>query len=223
MNLSEIAPTKTNLLEYKNQLSFSKNGHKLLEQKREVLVMHLIEILSKIRQQRERLNKLIESCHELFGLLEVEIGEFEVDRIAQGIPESLEIQIQERGIMGVNIPTIVVANPKPETGEPVVSLNSTTMTFDKLYQTLAEAMKLIIIVGQVEISAWRLAHEIKKTQRRVNALENIFIPQFEEIVKYIQDTLEERERETFFQMKRVKNAKLEDEKRSADKISEENA
>ena len=60
------------------------------------------------------------------------------------------------------------------------------------------------MVAQVEDLAWKLAYEIKKTQRRVNALENIFIPEFREIIKFIQDTLEERERETFFQLKRIK-------------------
>ncbi len=223
MNLSEIAPTKTNLLDFKNQLSFSRNGHKLLEQKREVLVMHLIEILSKIREQRERLNELIKKSHELYNLLEVQIGEFEMIRITNGIPESFEIQIQERSIMGVNIPSIHAVRSKKEIAEPIVSLSSTTAVFDQLFQNLQEVMKLIIIVAQVEISAWRLAHEIKKTQRRVNALENVFIPQFEEIVKYIQDTLEERERETFFQMKRVKNAKLEEANLSAGKNAEESA
>lgn len=221
MNLSEIAPTKTNLLDYKNQLSFSKNGHKLLEQKREVLVMHLIEILSKIREQRDRLNTLIKRCHELFSILEVEIGEFELTRVSKGVPVSFEVVIQERSIMGVNIPTVAASRARPESVEPIVSLSSTTPTFDELYGSIREILKLIIVVSQVEVAAWRLAHEIKKTQRRVNALENVFIPQFEEIVKYIQDTLEERERETFFQMKRVKNAKLEEANLAAQKLSED--
>ncbi|OHD54759.1 MAG: hypothetical protein A2Y33_01950 [Spirochaetes bacterium GWF1_51_8] len=210
MNLSEIAPTKTNLLEYKGQLKFSQDGHALLEQKREVLVMNLLEIISKIKDQRKRLNQLLVHAYEFLSILELEIGEFEIDRILKGIRSDLRLDIIERSVMGVAVPTIRNKEKLPVKEGPQVSISTTTLNYDTLMKTVAEIMKLIFYVAEVEVSAWRLAYEIKKTQRRVNALENNFIPMFKDIVKYIQDTLEERERETFFQMKRVKNAHLAD-------------
>ena len=72
------------------------------------------------------------------------------------------------------------------------------------------ALRQLTQLSEVEVAVWRLAMELKKTQRRVNALENIFIPQYEETVKFLDDNLAEKEREAFFQMKRVK-AKLEKE------------
>ena len=71
-----------------------------------------------------------------------------------------------------------------------------------------DTLKRIAELTEVEVAVWRLAMELKKTQRRVNALENIFIPQYVETVKFLEDNLAEKEREAFFQMKRVK-AKLE--------------
>lgn len=211
MNLSEIAPTKTNLLEFKDQLNFSKDGHELLEQKREVLVLHLMDIISKIRQQRERLNDLLAQSYQLLRMLEIEIGEFELLNLIKGIQDIEEIRVMEKSIMGVAIPTI--KHKKQEKKSiPAVSLSSTSVSFDELSKNLSEIMELIFIVAQTEVAAWRLSYEIKKTQRRVNALENIFIPEFEEIVKYIQDTLEERERETLFQMKQVKKKTRQEEK-----------
>lgn len=207
MNLSEIAPTKTNLLDYKDQLSFSENGHSLLEQKREVLVMHLMDIISQIREQRDKLNNLLMDAYQQLRILEIEIGEFDLERLLQGIPSRRRIIIRERSIMGVNIPSVSYAEDYMTTG-PQVSLSSTTFTFDALLDSIAAIMQLLLVVAQTEVAAWRLSFEIKKTQRRVNALENVFIPEFREIVKFIQDTLEERDRETFFQMKRVKNAQL---------------
>ncbi len=216
MNLSEIAPTKTNLLEFKDQLAFSENGHNLLEQKREVLVMHLMDIISKIHSQREHLNKLLEESYKLLRQFRVEAGEHKVQGISDGIPHFLRIEVLEKSVMGVAIPSIRVRQKREDKGKPMVSLSDSTSSYDELQVRLTELVDLMILVTQTEVAAWRLSFEIKKTQRRVNALENVFIPEFKEIVKFIQDTLEERERETFFQMKRVKKAqqKKEEEKRA---------
>ncbi|NPV01673.1 MAG: V-type ATP synthase subunit D [Brevinematales bacterium] len=208
MNLSEIAPTKTNLLEYKGQLKFSQDGHALLEQKREVLVMNLLEVISKIKDQRKRLNEQLKIAYDYLALLELEIGEFEIERLLKGIRSEMSLDIIERSVMGVAVPTIKNKDKLTIKKGPQISISTTTMSYDMLSKAIGEIMKLLLFVAEVEVSAWRLAYEIKKTQRRVNALENNFIPMFKEIVKYIQDTLEERERETFFQMKRVKNAHL---------------
>ena len=214
MNLSEIAPTKTNLLEFKDQLSFSQNGHSLLEQKREVLVMHLMDIISQIHSQREKLNKLLSESYEKLNIFRVEAGEHKLRGIIGGIPHTLRIEVVEKSIMGVAIPTIKIKQKREDKGKPIVSLSDTTASYDELQRKLSELLELMVLVAQTEVAAWRLSFEIKKTQRRVNALENVFIPEFKEIVKFIQDTLEERERETFFQMKRVKKAQ---QKKEADK------
>ena len=206
MNLAEIAPTKTNLLEFKAQYKFSQEGHSLLEQKREVLVMHLIEILSSIQTQRKKLNEMLAWCFEVYETMKMEIGEFELEKILKGVKSGIEIDVIQKSIMGVSIPTIRLKSAKDEAVKPTVSLSNTTPSYDEVIRTLATVKTLIFAVAQVEMSAWKLAYEIKKTQRRVNALENIYIPETKEIIKFIQDTLEERERETFFQMKHVKNA-----------------
>lgn len=206
MNPSEIAPTKTNLFEYKAQLIFSIDGHALLEEKREVLVMHLMEIISKIKVQRESLNNLLAKSYEILRIVEVEMGEFELQKIIQGHKELIDVDVHEKSIMGVNIPSIKYKDKIESWEKPDISFFVTNTNYDILIKNTKEITKLIIDVAQVEASAWRLAYEIKKTQRRVNALENVFIPDFKEIIKFIQDTLEERERETFFQMKRIKSA-----------------
>ncbi len=206
MNVSEIAPTKTNLLEYKGQLGFSIEGHDLLEEKREILVMHLVEIISKIKEVRESLNTLLAESFEILQTVILEIGELELKNISDTQRELPEIEILEKRVMGVNIPSIKYKEEIRDASRPDISFASSTINFDILSKKIKEMASLITVVAQVEDTAWRLAYEIKKTQRRVNALENIFIPDFKEIIKYIQDTLEERERETFFQLKRIKSS-----------------
>ncbi len=206
MNLAEIAPTKTNLLDYKSQLEFSIEGHTLLEEKREILVLHLVEIISKIKDVRENLDSLLEKSYDLLQTVVLEIGELELKNIADTHKELPELEIHEKRVMGVSIPAIRYKEEIRDNGKPDISFASSTANYDILSRHIKEIVNLIVVVAQVEDSAWRLAYEIKKTQRRVNALENIFIPEFKEIIKFIQDTLEERERETFFQLKRIKNS-----------------
>lgn len=206
MNPSEVAPTKTNLFDFKGQLTFSIDGHALLEEKREVLVMHLMEIISKIKDQRQRLNQLLASSFELLSQVQLEIGEHELQGLAKSHKPLPDLEIHEKGIMGVNIPAMKYQETIEGQTRPAVSFARTNLGFDRLSKNTREIIRMIVDVAQVEASAWRLAYEIKKTQRRVNALENVFIPDFREIIKFIQDTLEERDRETFFQMKKIKNA-----------------
>ncbi|MGA2142964.1 MAG: V-type ATP synthase subunit D [Brevinematales bacterium] len=205
MNISEVAPTKTNLLDFKSQLGFSIDGHALLEEKREILVMQLVDIVSKIKEVRESINNLLARSYELLQIVSLEIGELELRNISDTQKELPEIEIHEKRVMGVSIPSIKYKEEIKTSARPDISFSSSTINFDMLSKQVKEIVKLIIVVAQVEDSAWKLAYEIKKTQRRVNALENIFIPEFREIIKFIQDTLEERERETFFQLKRIKN------------------
>ena len=209
MNLNEISPTKTSLLEFKEQLQFSKDGHSLLEEKREVLVMHLMETISKMKENRERLDKLLMDSYIILKEMQVLLGELDVKKIIQGIKDISEVKVLEKTIMGVNIPSIKYRERMMPYNNPLLSFNSSDESYDMITQNIKEIINLIVIVAQTESAAWRLAYEIKKTQRRVNGLENVFIPEFKEIIKFIQETLEERERETFFQMKKIKNAKLE--------------
>ncbi len=206
MNLAEIAPTKTNLLEYKEQLQFSVEGHDLLEEKREVLVMHLLEIAEDVKNKREILNQKLKDMYYQFKLLKLEFGELGLRKILMDNYEKFDrLAITEKSIMGVNIP-VVKQKKKEERKMNFESLTSLERfrIYDRFSKKSKEFIEILIQVAELEARAWRLAYEIKKTQRRVNALENIFIPEFKEIIKFIQDTLEERERETFFQMKRVK-------------------
>ena len=64
-------------------------------------------------------------------------------------------------------------------------------------------------LSMVENSAYRLAVNIKKTQKRANALKNITIPKFEALTKSISNALEEKEREEFTRLKVIKKMQSE--------------
>ena len=210
MNLAEIAPTRTNLLEYKEQFDFSIEGHDLLEEKREVLVMHLLEISELVKEKRKVFEEKLKKLYYQFKLLKLEFGEMGIRRILlSNAGKTGRIKITEKGVMGLSLPQIRGSVEKSEESIffDVLTAFERTRIYDRFKREWEELYNLLIEVAELEAKAWRLAYEIKKTQRRVNALENIFIPEFKEIIKYIQESLEERERESFFQMKRVKSNK----------------
>ena len=106
--------------------------------------------------------------------------------------------------MGVEIP-IVKLDPQP------VELNygfvSSSALVDEAYIRFDEVKKLTAELAEVENSVYRLATAVNKTQKRANALKNIIIPRLTSTVKYITDSLEEKEREDFSRLKVIKAQK----------------
>ena len=68
-------------------------------------------------------------------------------------------------------------------------------------------IELSIKLSMVENAAYRLASNIKKTQKRANALQNITIPMYSNLVYSITNALEEKEREEFTRLKVIKRMK----------------
>lgn len=201
----DIAPTKTALFDYKDQLSFSQEGRNLLEEKREVLVMQLLGILQNYKHKRHLLEEKWSNFSREFLFLKALSGEEGVaEMTCLDVAHPLSsVEMTEKSIMGVLLPFL---KPLDRRNIAVKNFLTTNVFYDELYLQFQGLFTLILEVAELESAVWRLAGEIRRTQRKVNALENIFIPEFKEIVKFISDTLEERDRETLFQMKKVKKS-----------------
>jgi len=193
--------TKTAYLNLKRELSFAEEGFTLLEQKREILVLELIRLLHNVgRVQREVVEKLERAFAALRRAM-LEMGAFALKKQALHAVYNHEIQIEEHRLMGINMPT---TRGRHEEFQPKFSLAEGSAATDEVMRCFLDALKSIDALAQIQASVVRLARETKKTQRRVNALEKIFLPNFRETIDYIASTLEEREREALFVMKMVK-------------------
>ena len=106
--------------------------------------------------------------------------------------------------MGVQLPCVEIAQAQPQMS---YSLSYTNSQLDKAYIAFCKVKEITATLAQVENSVYRLAIAIKKTQRRANALKNIIIPDSEHTVKFIADSLEEKEREEFSRLKVIKAQK----------------
>ncbi|WP_315115152.1 V-type ATP synthase subunit D [uncultured Clostridium sp.] len=201
-----IAPTKANLISAKSSLEFSQKGFELLDKKRNVLIRELMSYVDLAKELQDKINASFNEAYEALKKANITMGLKEVQEVASTIPEAMDYEVIFKSVMGVEVPII-----KYEEKDiiPRYSIYKTNSTMDAAYIKFNEIRYLIYMLGQVENAVYRLAIEVKKTQKRANALENIQIPKFKEIIKDISGVLEEKEREDFFRLKVVKKRKQE--------------
>ena len=196
-----IAPTKSNLLAIKEQLAISTEGYDLLEQKREILVMELMRIVEQVKLLENQIDKCVQKAYPALKKMLVSVGGDRVERIAHGIDYNFEITKKPAVIAGMSFTTIDVNLPQRRLFS---SFMGTFADSDEVMADFFELLTLLTKMASIRTVAWRLALEVKKTQRRVNALDKTVIPHDKETVKYIEGVLEERERDNVFVMKSLK-------------------
>jgi len=202
MQRLSVSPTKSNLIRLRDELVFAREGKELLTQKREVLVAELLRLHDDAVKVREELDTLLASAYRVFSEAVMLDGFESMKRLARGAPSPPEVKVHERSIMGVIVP-IVERTPR-ESWRPTTGLGGASVAADRAALALSEVVDKLLEVAEVETAIYRLATETRKTLRRERALENQFIPQYSATVKFIEENLEEREREGFYQMKLLK-------------------
>ncbi|MFZ5968598.1 MAG: V-type ATP synthase subunit D [Bacillota bacterium] len=199
-----VAPTKANLLKAKSFLEFSQKGFELLDKKRNVLIREMMGLMNKAKDVQNRISITFEEAYKALQVVNVSMGVNNVEEIAISIPTVEEFEILLTSVMGVEIPTVKYEKKDLET---YYGFFRTNPALDIAVTKFREVKYLMYELAEIENSVYKLAMEIKKTQKRANALEKIQIPRYQEQVKFIEEVLEEKEREDFFRLKLVKQRK----------------
>ena len=199
--MKRLVPTKGNLIRLKEQLKLAVSGHSLLEKKRNVLMKELLSIVSDARKLQEEILRVFEEAYKSLQLANLDLGMEYMDEVSRAVPEYNGLKIRLRSVMGVEVPEVVAEEFPMEIPYGIYRSNS---ALDKTYLSFVKVLKLITKAVWIENTAYKLAYEVRKTKKRVNALENVVIPQLKSNIKYIQDTLEEMEREELVKIKRIK-------------------
>lgn len=198
----QVFATKGNLINTKKTLSLAKLGYELLDRKRNILIRELMMLIDEAQRLRGSIDSTYKDAYSALQLANITMGV--VSQIAENMPIENSVEISYKNVMGVELPTISMDKPKLSISYGFMSTNS---QLDKAYLAFSRVKEITVTLAQVENSIYRLATAIKKTQRRANALKNIIIPQNEATVKYISDSLEEKEREEFSRLKVIKAQK----------------
>lgn len=192
-------PTKGNLIAAKKSLELSTLGYELLDRKRNILIREMMALIDKAGELQGRIDSTYSAAYSALRRANITLGMSQA--IASTVPVDDGLNISYRSVMGVELPTVNLAD-RP-LGIPFGLYNSNSM-LDDAYLNFLEVKRMTAELAEIESCVYRLAEAIKKTQKRANALKNILIPRFDDEVRFITDALEEKEREEFSRMKVIK-------------------
>lgn len=196
-----IAATKTNLLKSKKLLSLTQEGHNLLDEKRRILINELTSIIHIVDRLQREVDSALKDAYGLVDNAIVLMGRKRLEELSFSIDIKTRLSISERKVMGVSLPMIGVnikENP------PYYSPYEVSFYVDEVIARFKETLNLIAQLAEKKIALIRVAKEVQKTIRKVNALEKIYLPFYEDSVKYISDRLDEDAREAFSMLKLIK-------------------
>ena len=194
-------PTKGNLIAAKNSLTLAKQGYDLMDKKRNILIRELMDLIDEAKDIQGEIDTTFTRAYACLQRANIQHGISKVEELAYTVPIEDSIQIQTRSIMGTEIPHIKYDEKQ---NDLTYSLGDTGESLDIAREAFRKVKNLTIKLAEVENSAYRLATNIKKTQKRANALKNITIPMYTNLVYNINNALEEKEREEFTRLKVIK-------------------
>lgn len=198
----QVFPTKGNLLNVKKSLSLARVGYELLDRKRNVLIRELMMMVDAAKALRGSITDTYKDAYAALQRANITMGL--ISRVAEGMPVEQSVNVTYRSVMGCELPKVsldVSAN------HLTYGFENTDGNVDMAYISFNRVKQMTAMLAEVDNSVFRLANAIKKTQTRANALKNIVIPRYEETVKFIENSLEEKEREEFSRQKVIKAQK----------------
>ena len=197
-------PTKGNLMLAKNSLALAHQGYDLMDKKRNILLKELMSLIDEAKDIQEEIDQTFTKAYACLQRANIEHGISKVRELAFTVPIEDSIRIQTRSIMGTEIPHVKY---DAKQNDLTYSFSTTRESIDIAREAFREVKDLTIKLSKVENAAYRLATNIKKTQKRANALKNITIPMYSNLVYTISNALEEKEREEFTRLKVIKRMK----------------
>lgn len=200
-----INPTRMELLSLKNRTKLAVKGHGLLKEKRDALIKEFFDILDRVKGVREAAERSLKEANEALLEAQIAMGDLAVRKASLSVKESIDVDIKSRSVMGVSVPVTNVKMEERSIIDRGYSFSDTTIQLDEAAEKFEESIKFLIELGEVEKTIFLLAEEIEATKRRVNALEHIMIPRFENTEKYIDMRLQEMERENFVRLKMIRS------------------
>ncbi len=194
--------TKLELIRLKRSVRVAERVYKILEDKRDVLVARLNELIEQAQRHREQLIYMLSEAYSAIQDAYIRLGPTRFESIATTIPETLTIDINKYSMMGITIPTIEVAQ-NIETRYPY-SIADTSISLDEAVRKMQTIIPMLCNAAATENAIFRIAEELRKTQRLLNALEYVVIPRYNSAIHEITMTLDEMERDYFTKLKHVK-------------------
>ena len=199
-----VAATKIELLKFKRSSQVASMVRKILDDKRKVLLKNIEEMITEATKARGGIWDPLQDVYKSVNEAYLTLGTNTVDSVAQSAPAVMEVDMKIRRVVDVKIPALTVT--EKDTKSMPYGFADTNSSIDRASKQIKAMLPKICKAAEYENSIFSLAKALEKTQKLLNALENVIIPQYQSKIKFILATLEEREREEFARLKKVKAA-----------------
>ncbi len=202
MSSEHVSPTRINLIQTKKTLNLAESGREVLERKRDILLRELRNSIFEAERAREEILDALAKAYQSLREANMANGSETIASVALGSSNVANYNIDYKSIMGVTIPTAEFqrkANMKPDYG-----FANTSVELDKAFKQFHNILTLIAELGRAEGTSFQIANDVRRTQRRVNALNYVLIPRYRKTAKWIELVLEEKDREEFVRTKIIK-------------------
>jgi len=219
----DVKPTRKNLMAIEDRIELSERGHDTLEQKRDGLIMEFMDILDKAQDVRGGLEEDYQTAQKKINMARAMEGDVAVRGAAAALKEHPEITTESNNIMGVVVPQIESSKVKKSLDERGYGVLGTSARIDEAAEAYEDLLESILLAAEVETAMKKMLKEIETTKRRVNALEFKLLPELYNNQEYIEQKLEEQEREEIFRLKKIKDKKEAEEKAEEEEANAEAA
>jgi V/A-type H+-transporting ATPase subunit D len=161
-------------------------------------------VIKEYKDARNAMEVNLQTAFRDLLMAEILLGSREMQQISEITLRDIDLDFTTKNIMGVSVPIMNIENPVRKINERGYGFLSTTAKLDDAAKSFEESLSVIVRLAEVEESVRRIAEEVEKTKRRVNALEYIVIPRLKATIKHIEMRMEEIERESFMRLKKIK-------------------
>ncbi|MDR1874359.1 MAG: V-type ATP synthase subunit D [Synergistaceae bacterium] len=198
----KVTATRSGMTRIQSALRLARRGHGLLEQKRKILMGELMGRIGEVREIQSSMHAIFGEAYFSLQMANISMGIESVEKIALLVPEENRFVVRLRSVMGIDIPEVDKIEPNlASTYSMGGTATGSSSALDNAYVNARRVVALIARAAEIETSVYRLAVQIRKTLRRVNALEKVFIPRSERQIRLITAALDENEREDLTRIK----------------------
>jgi len=199
-----VVATKIELFRYKRSNQVATMVHKILDDKRKVLLKTIEEMITEANKARGGIWEPLQDVYQSVNEAYLSLGTSTVNSVAESSPAVMQVEAKIKRVVDVKIPSLIVS--EKDTKSVPYGFADTNASIDRAAKQIKTMLPKICKAAEYENSIFSLAKALEKTQKLINALQNVIIPMYQQRIRFILATLEERDREEFARLKKVKAA-----------------
>ena len=211
MAVMNVNPTRMELTNLKRKLTTARRGHKLLKDKRDELMRRFMEMIRENKALRRQVEESVAEANRHMALARAVMSDADIENALMLPMQELGVEVGEKNVMSVMIPVFDSTLKSADSADIYpYGFAFTSSDLDGAVRYITEIVPLLLRLAETEKACQLMAAEIEKTRRRVNALEHVMIPQYEETIKFISMKLDENERSATARIMKVKDMMLQE-------------